>query len=94
MLAAGGVRINMHGKGRHLDNIFIERSWRGLKYEDIYIKAYACVSEEPRGIGGWLIFYNDDCLHQSLGYQIPCEVFQAPGTYGYMVNAIALTIYP
>jgi putative transposase len=80
MLAAGGVRINMHGKGRHLDNIFIERSWRGLKYEDIYIKAYACVSEEPRGIGGWLIFYNDDCLHQSLviRYRAKCSGRQAP----------------
>jgi putative transposase len=56
VLAAGGVRISMDGTGRYLDNIFIERLWRSLKYEDIYIKAYASVPEARRGIGGWLTF--------------------------------------
>ena len=95
MLAASGVRISMDGKGRYLDNIFIERLWRSLKYEDIYIKAYASVLEARRGIGGWLNFYNGERLHQALGYRTPCEVFQAPPvTYGYVDNASALTTSP
>ena len=61
----------MDGKGRYLDNIFIERLWRSLKYEDVYIKAYASVPEARRGIGGWLTFYNDERLHQALGYRTP-----------------------
>src|SRR5271169_1818113 len=78
VLVASGVRISMDGKGRYLDNIFIERLWRSLKYEDIYIKAYASVLEARRGIGGWLKFYNEARLHQALGYRTPCEVFLAP----------------
>ena len=65
-LAARGVRISMDGKGRFLDNIFIERLWRSLKYEDIYIKAYASVLEARRGIGGWLKFYNRASEHPSV----------------------------
>ena len=95
VLAASGVRISMDGKGRYLDNIFIERLWRSLKYEDIYIKAYASVPEARRGIGGWLSFYNDERLHQALGYRTPREVFQAPPvTHGYVDNASALTTSP
>ena len=94
VLVASGVRISMDGKGRYLDNIFIERLWRSLKYEDIYIRAYASVQEARRGIGGWLAFYNDERLHQSLGYRTPCEVFQAPETCGYVDNASALTTSP
>lgn len=95
VLAAGGVRISMDGKGRYLDNIFIERLWRSLKYEDIYIKAYASVPEARRGIGDWLNFYNGERLHQALGYRTPCEVFQATAvTYGYVDNASALTTSP
>jgi putative transposase len=55
-LAASGVRISMDGKGRYLDNIFIERLWRSLKYEEVYIKAYATVQEARTSIGLWLIF--------------------------------------
>jgi putative transposase len=94
VLAASGVRISMDGKGRYLDNIFIERLWRSLKYEDIYIKDYASVPEARRGIGGWLSFYNDERLHQALGYRTPCEVFRASATYGYVDNASALTTSP
>ena len=95
VLAASGIRISMDGKGRYLDNIFIERLWRSLKYEDIYIKAYASVPEARRGISGWLNFYNGERLHQTLGYRTPCEVFQAPPvTYGYVDNASALTTSP
>jgi putative transposase len=94
VLAASGVRISMDGKGRYLDNIFIERLWRSLKYEDIYIKAYASVPEARRGIGGWLSFYNDERLHQALGYRTPCEVFQARVSCGYVDNASALPTSP
>ena len=94
VLAASGVRISMDGKGRYLDNIFIERLWRSLKYEDVYIKLYASVPEARRGIGGWLSFYNDERLHQALGYRTPREVFHASATYGYVDNASALTTSP
>src|SRR5271166_4760773 len=57
-LAGRGVRISMDGKGRFLDNIFVERLWRSLKYEEVFIKAYASVGEARRGISGWLTFYN------------------------------------
>lgn len=94
VLTASGIRISMDGKGRYLDNIFIERLWRSLKYEEIYIKAYASVPEARRGIGDWLTFYNDRRLHQALEYRTPLEVFQAPGPCGYMDNASSLTTSP
>ena len=67
----------MDGKGRYLDNIFIERLWRSLKYEEVFIKAYGSVAEARRGIGGWLAFYNDERPHQALSYRTPREVFEA-----------------
>jgi len=94
VLTASGIRISMDGKGRYLDNIFIERLWRSLKYEDIYIRAYPSVQEARHGIGGWLTFYNDERLHQALGYRTPREMFQASGTYGYVDNTSALTTFP
>jgi putative transposase len=74
-LAERGVRISMDGKGRYLDNIFIERLWRSLKYEEVYIRAYDSVAEARRSLGAWLAFYNDVRPHQSLEYQTPREVF-------------------
>ena len=74
-LETRGVRISMDGKGRFLDNIFIERLWRSLKYEEVFIKAYGSVAEARQGIGGWLRFYNDERPHQALGYRTPREVF-------------------
>ena len=66
----------MDGKGRFLDNIFIERLWRSLKYEEVFIKAYGSVAEARSGIGAWLAFYNDERPHQALGYQTPRAVFE------------------
>jgi putative transposase len=66
----------MDGKGRFLDNIFIERLWRSLKYEEIFIKAYGSAREARLGIGGWLAFYNDERPHQALGYRTPRAVFE------------------
>ena len=65
------IRISMDGKGRALDNIFIERFWRALKYEDIYQKAYESVPELYRGISQYIVFYNHERLHQSLDYSPP-----------------------
>ncbi len=75
-LASRGVRISMDGKGRYLDNIFIERLWRSLKYEEVYIRAYDSVAEARRCLGEWLAFYNDVRAHQSLEYRTPREKFE------------------
>jgi putative transposase len=75
VLESGGIRISMDGKGRFLDNIFIERLWRSLKDEEVFIKAYGSVMEARRGIGGWLSFYNEERPHQALGYRTPRGVF-------------------
>jgi putative transposase len=75
-LAERSVRISMDGKGRYLDNIFIERLWRSLKYEEVYIRAYDSVAEARRSLSIWLTFYNDVRPHQSLGYRTPSEVFE------------------
>jgi hypothetical protein len=79
------VRISMDGKGRYLDNIFIERLWRSLKYEDIFLKAYESPAEARGGIGTWLTFYNDERPHQTHGYRTPREVFTGTA-HGYVDN--------
>src|SRR5580658_11284985 len=66
-----GVTISMDGKGRYMDNIFVERLWRSLKYEEVYLNAYASVAEAKAGIGSWLEFYNEERQHQSLGSHTP-----------------------
>jgi putative transposase len=76
-LSSQGVRISMDGKGRFLDNIFIERLWRSLKYEEVYIKASGSVAEARQGIGGWLGFYNEKRPHQALDYRTPRAVHEA-----------------
>src|SRR5438270_5654531 len=63
-------------KGRCMDNIFVERLWRSLKYEEVYLHAYATVAEAKAGIGAWLDFYNTERQHQSLGYRTPRQVYQ------------------
>src|ERR1700726_3995642 len=71
-----GVMISMDGKGRCMDNIFVERLWRSLKYEEVYLNAYESVAEAKAGIGAWLSFYNDERQHQSLGYLTPRQIYQ------------------
>jgi putative transposase len=89
-----GVRISMDGKGRFLDNIFIERLWRSLKYEEVFIKAYGSVPEARIGIGEWLTFYNDERPHQALDYRTPTAVFYG-AAYNHVDNASAsLSRYP
>ena len=71
-----GITISMDGKGRCMDNIFVERLWRSLKYEEVYLNAYATVAEAKSGIGAWLSFYNDERQHQSLGYCTPRQIYE------------------
>src|SRR5438105_15042255 len=70
-----GVMISMDGKGRCMDNIFVERLWRSLKYEEVYLNAYTSVAEAKAGIGAWLNFYNEERQHQSLGYRTPRQIY-------------------
>src|SRR5437868_6899414 len=71
-----GITISMDGKGRCMDNIFVERLWRSLKYEEVYLHAYASVAEAKTGIGAWLDFYNPERQHQRLGYRTPRQIYQ------------------
>jgi putative transposase len=68
--------ISMDGKGRCMDNIFVERLWRSLKYEEVYLHAYATVAEAKASIGAWVSFYNEEHQHQSLGYRTPRQIYQ------------------
>jgi putative transposase len=70
-----GIAISMDGKGRCLDNVFVERLWRSLKYEEVYLHAYDSVTETRAGIGKYLAFYNDERAHQALGYQTPAAFY-------------------
>ena len=70
-----GVKISMDGKGRYSDNIFVERLWRTVKYEEVYLKAYVNAVEARRELGACFRFYNNLRPHQALGYQTPAEVF-------------------
>jgi putative transposase len=70
------ITISMDGKGRCMDNIFVERLWRSLKYEEVYLNAYATVAEAKAGIGAWLSFYNNERQHQSLGYRTPQQIYE------------------
>ena len=71
-----GIRVSMDGKGRYLDNIFVERLWRSIKYEEVYLKAYQTVAEARTGINAYLEFYNRQRTHQALDYRTPAEVYQ------------------
>jgi putative transposase len=76
VLERSGITISMDGKGRCMDNIFVERLWRSLKYEEVYLHAYANVAEARAGISAWLRFYNDERLHQSHGYRTPWQLYE------------------
>lgn len=73
-LENAGIRVSMDGRGRALDNIFIERLWRTVKYEDLYIKEYSTVPALAAGLEQYFHFYNQERLHQSLDYRTPAEV--------------------
>jgi putative transposase len=75
LLKSNGIKISMDGKGRFMDNIFIERLWRSLKYEEIYLKEYTTVKELSRELKKYFEFYNNERPHQSLGANTPAEVY-------------------
>jgi putative transposase len=73
-LTKAGIQISMDGRGRAFDNIFTERLWRSVKYEQVYLSDYADVDDARRGLGGYFGFYNTARPHQGLGYRTPAEV--------------------
>lgn len=75
VLKAAGVQISMDGVRRAYDNIFVERLWRSLKYEEVYPHDYATPLEARRGIGRWFAFYNHRRPHQAQGYRTPAEAY-------------------
>jgi putative transposase len=75
ILKARGIRISMDGRGRCLDNVFVERLWRSLKYEEVFLHAYDGVPEARHRIGGYFTFFNEERPHQSLGYRMPMNVY-------------------
>ena len=77
VLKKSRIKISMDGKGRCMDNVFVERLWRSLKYEEVYLHAYASVSEAKSGIGAWLHFYNEERFHQTHDYRTPRQVYEA-----------------
>ena len=80
MLLAQGVQVSMDGRGRCMDNVFVERLWRSIKYEEVYLKAYQNGTEARKGIGAYLAFYNQERPHQALGYRSPGQVFTGTST--------------
>ena len=76
-LVAHKIEISMDGKGRCLDNIPIERFWRTIKYEEVYLKTYDSVPEARQELGAYITWYNTRRPHQSLGYKTPSAVFDA-----------------
>ena len=79
---SAGTAVSMDGKGRWMDNRFIERLWRSVKYEDIYLKDYLDGLELGRGLNQWFKEYNQFRPHQALGYATPAEVYQDPAAHG------------
>ena len=75
VLKDNGIKISMDGKGRWMDNVFIERLWRSLKYEEVYLKAYDSVAQAKQGIDDWLMFYNEERRHASLSRMTPDQVY-------------------
>jgi putative transposase len=70
-LVAAGVPISMDGRGRALDNVFVERLWRSVKYEEVYLQDYGGMGDAQRGLGRYFRFYNEERPHQALGYRTP-----------------------
>jgi putative transposase len=75
-LEEAGIQVSRDGRGRALDNVFVERLWRSVKYEDIYIKDYEWVPDLETGLAAYFRFYDEERPHQSLGYRTPAEVYR------------------
>jgi len=81
-LTSAGVAISMDGKGRALDNVFVERLWRSVKYEEVYLKDYEEVADCRNGLGGYFPFYNRERPHQHLASRTPWEVYRGKAHRG------------
>ncbi len=79
LLEANGIAVSMDGKGRCVDNVLIERLWRTVKYEEVYLRAYESGSQARAGLGAYFDFYNTSRPHQALGYRTPAEVYANRG---------------
>lgn len=75
VLKSHDIRISMDGRGRWFDNVFVERLWRSVKYEEVYLKAYESLGEARQGLGDYFEFYNQKRRHQGLDYRTPDEVY-------------------
>ena len=76
LLTAAGIRVSMDGRGRWMDNVFIERLWRSMKYECAYLHAFETGSEARAGIDRWIDYYNADRPHSALGGRTPAEAYE------------------
>ena len=85
VLVREGITISMDGRGRAFDNIFVERLWRNVKYEDVYIKGYSTIEELRIGLTEYFLFYNSERPHQSLQYQTPDAVFASASGGGAII---------
>ena len=85
VLMKHNIAISMDGRGRALDNIFVERLWRSVKYEDVYLKGYAIMSDLLVGLAEYFVFYNGERTHQSLDYRTPDKVYLAASGGGAMI---------
>ncbi len=92
-LAAAGIRISMDGRGRWMDNVFIEPLWRSLKHEDVYLKGYADGHHAKAGIAEWIVFYNHSRPHQALANRTPMAVGRG-GTGAFGATAVDMTLRP
>ena len=95
LLKSNGIQVSMDGKGSYNDNLFIERLWRTVKYEEVYLKAYQDSREARVSLDNYFRFYNAEWLHQALGYRTPTEVFAPIPTpvatmKGDMIKSLAL----
>lgn len=77
ILHAKKIKISMDSKGRALDNVFVERLWRTIKYEEVYLKDYRTVKEAHRSLKAFIKFYNQERLHQALKYKVPMSVYRS-----------------
>jgi putative transposase len=91
-LAAAGIRISMDGRGRWMDNVFIERLWRSLKHEDVYLKGYVDGRDARAGIAEWFAFYNNWRPHQALANRIPMAVWRDGVTDALGEGAVDMTL--
>lgn len=91
-LEQAGIRISWDGRGRALDNIFVERLWRTVKWEEVYLKEYGSVADAAASLHRYFRFYNEERPHQSLGYHTPAQVFQPEKEPASLTMASAISV--